>query len=52
MQNFGGEIYGTTYSIKIAENRSYSFLDTQIKAELTELTMSFQLINQHLKFHL
>ena len=41
MQNFGGEIYGTTYSIKIAENRSYSFLDTQIKAELNSIDYVF-----------
>ena len=41
MQNFGGEIYGTTYSIKIAENRSYSFLDTQIKAELNRIDYVF-----------
>ena len=41
MQNFGGEIYGTTYSIKIAENRSYSFLDTQIKAELNRIDYIF-----------
>ena len=41
MQNFGGEIYGTTYSIKIAENKSYSFLDTQIKAELNRIDYVF-----------
>ena len=41
MQNFGGEIYGTTYSIKIAENRSYSFLDTQIKSELNRIDYVF-----------
>ena len=41
LQNFGGEIYGTTYSIKIAENRSYSFLDTQIKAELNRIDYVF-----------
>ena len=41
MQNFGGEIYGTTYSIKIAENRNYSFLDTQIKAELNRIDYVF-----------
>ena len=41
MQNFGVEIYGTTYSIKIAENRSYSFLDTQIKAELNRIDYVF-----------
>ena len=40
MQNFGGEIYGT-YSIKIAENKSYSFLDTQIKAELNRIDYVF-----------
>ena len=41
MQNFGGEIYGTTYSIKIAENKSYSFLDTQIKTELNRIDYVF-----------
>ena len=41
MQNFGGEIYGTTYSIKIAENKSYSYLDTQIKAELNRIDFVF-----------
>ena len=41
MQNFGGEIYGTTYSIKIAENKSYSFLDTQIKKELNRIDYVF-----------
>ena len=41
MQNFGGEIYGTTYSIKIAENKSYSYLDTQIKAELNRIDYVF-----------
>ena len=41
MQNFGGEIYGTTYSIKIAENKSYSYLDTQIKAELDRIDYVF-----------
>ena len=41
VQNFGGEIYGTTYSIKIAENKSYSFLDTQIKAELNRIDYVF-----------
>ena len=41
MQNLGGEIYDTTYSIKIAENRSYSFLDTQIKAELNRIDYVF-----------
>ena len=41
MQNFGGEIYGTTYSIKIAENKSYSFLDTQIEAELNRIDYVF-----------
>ncbi len=41
MQNFGGEIYGTTYSIKIAENKSYSFLDTQINAELNRIDYVF-----------
>jgi len=41
MQNFGGEIYGTTYSIKIAENKSYSYLDTQIKSELNRIDYVF-----------
>ena len=41
LQNFGGEIYGTTYSIKIAENKSYSFLDAQIKAELNRIDYVF-----------
>ena len=41
LQNFAGEIYGTTYSIKIAENKSYSFLDTQIKAELNRIDYVF-----------
>ena len=41
MQNFGGEIYGTTYSIKIAENKSYSYLDTQIKSELIRIDYVF-----------
>ena len=41
VQNFGGEIYGTTYSIKIAENKSYSFLDAQIKAELNRIDYVF-----------
>ena len=41
MQNFGGEIYGTTYSIKIAENKSYNYLDTQIKSELNRIDYVF-----------
>ena len=41
VQNFGGEIYGTTYSIKIAENKRYSFLNTQIKAELNRIDYVF-----------
>ena len=41
LQNFGGEIYGTTYSIKIAENKSYSYLDYQIKAELNRIDYVF-----------
>ena len=41
MQNFGGEIYGTTYSIKIAENKSYRYLDTQIKSELNRIDYVF-----------
>ena len=41
LQNFGGEIYGTTYSIKIAENKSYNYLDSQIKAELNRIDYVF-----------
>ena len=41
VQNFGGEIYGTTYSIKIAENKSYSFLNTDIIDELNRIDYVF-----------
>ena len=41
LQNFGGEIYGTTYSIKIAENKSYSFLNTDIMDELNRIDYVF-----------
>ena len=41
VQNFGGEIYGTTYSIKIAENKSYSFLNNDIIDELNRIDYVF-----------
>ncbi len=41
LQNFGGEIYGTTYSVKIAENKSYSFLNTEILNELNRIDYVF-----------
>ena len=41
VQNFGGESYGTTYSIKIAENKSYSFLNTDIIDELNRIDYVF-----------
>ena len=41
MQSFSGEIYGTTFSIKIAENRSYEYLQYDIKKELDRIDLVF-----------
>jgi len=41
LQDFSGEIYGTTYSIKIAENSSYAHLESKIKNELTRVDYVF-----------
>tara|TARA_Y100000994_G_C15680841_1_gene437643 strand:- start:644 stop:1441 length:798 start_codon:yes stop_codon:yes gene_type:complete len=41
LQDFSGEIYGTTYSIKIAENSSYADLESKIKNELTRVDYVF-----------
>ena len=41
LQDFSGEIYGTTYSIKIAENSSHADLESKIKNELTRVDYVF-----------
>ena len=41
LQDFSGEIYGTTYSIKIAENSSYANLESKIKNELKRVDYVF-----------
>ena len=41
LQDFSGEIYGTTYSIKIAENSSHANLESKIKNELIRIDYVF-----------
>ena len=46
LQDFSGEIYGTTYSIKIAENSSYAKLESKIKNELKQKGVNESLFNE------